>query len=181
MTKADPRIAKTRQALRAALVTLVCEQPFEKVTVQDIAARAGLGYATFFRHYPSREALLADIAEGLIGDLVLLVAPLMHTRDTPAAARTLTEFVEARRSVSRGLLVGAGDAMRRDITQRAIAMANGVDADTPAWLPRELGIVHGVGATLSILGWWLEHEPQRHHAEVAGLIDRLVFAPLSAR
>ena len=175
----DARILKTRRTLHTALVALMAEKSFDGVTIQEIAARAGIGYATFFRHYPSREALLAEIADGLIGDLLVVVAPLMLERNTAAAAQMLVRFVDERRPLCYGLLVGAGDAMRRDITRRAIALAGGADRVAPTWLPRDLGIVHGVAASLTILGWWLEHDPRRDSASIAAMIDRLVFAPIS--
>ena len=31
--------------------------------MRAIAARAGVGYATFFRHYADKDALLADVVE----------------------------------------------------------------------------------------------------------------------
>lgn len=177
----DARITKSRDALRSALLDLIAEMPFEEVTVAAITTRAGIGYATFFRHYPTREALLAEIADRLIGELLVLIAPLVLTQDTRAAALTLTQFVEARRSVCRALLVGAGEAMRRDITARAAAAAGTAAAPTPQWLPRDLGIVHGVGATLTILRWWLEQEPPQDAAVTADMIDRLVFDPIACK
>lgn len=176
---ADPRIAKSRRALHAALLALVTEAPFEEVTVAAITKRAGIGYATFFRHYPSPEALLADIADQWIGELLARVAPLIVAQDTRAAALALASFVEARRPLCRALLVGAGEVMRRDITARAIAAAGGVEAPVQPWLPRDLGIAHGVAATLAILRWWLEADRQEDAAAVADIIDRLVFAPLA--
>ncbi|WP_034157639.1 TetR/AcrR family transcriptional regulator [Sphingomonas sp. ERG5] len=175
----DARITKSRAALHAALIDLVTEVPFEEVTVAAITARANIGYATFFRHYPTREALLAEIAEGLIGELLLLIAPLVLAQDSGAAALALTRFVDDRRPICRALLVGAGDAMRRDITARAIVAAGTAGTDTPEWLPRDLGIVHGVGATLMILRWWLEHDTRQDAAGMAHIIDRLVFAPIT--
>lgn len=175
----DARIAKSRRALHAALLDLVAEMPFEEVTVAAITTRARIGYATFFRHYPSREALLAELADELIGELLILIAPLVVSHDTAAAASTLTRFVEARRPLCRALLVGAGDAMRRDITARAVAAAGAAEAPLPRWLPRDLGIVHGVAATLTILRWWLEHGAEHDAAGIAGIIDKLVFGPMA--
>ena len=34
----------------------------EELTIAQIAMRAGVGYATFFRHYPDKEALLVAVA-----------------------------------------------------------------------------------------------------------------------
>jgi AcrR family transcriptional regulator len=175
----DARITKSRRALHAALLDLVSEMPFEDVTVAAIAARAGVGYATFFRHYPAREALLAEIADGLIGELLVVIAPRVLAQETGAAALELARFVEARRPLCRALLVGAGDAMRRDITARAVALAGTAEARMPLWLPRELGIVHSVAATLTILGWWLEQDAPADAAAVAGLLDKLVFSPVA--
>ena len=177
----DARIARSRSALSAALLDLMGEMPFEEVTVAAIASRAGVGYATFFRHYPSREALLADIAEQWIGELLALVAPLVLAQDSSGAALALMQFVEARRPVCRALLVGAGDAMRRDITARAVAAAEAAGASGPEWLPRDLGIIHGVAATLTILRWWLEQDRSQDAVAVAELLNRLVFGPITGR
>ncbi|WP_169715626.1 TetR/AcrR family transcriptional regulator [Sphingomonas mucosissima] len=175
----DARIIKSRQALQSALLDLVSEMPFEEVTVAAITTRAGVGYATFFRHYPTREALLAEIADQLIGELLHLIAPLVLANASRAAALALTRFVEARRPLCEALLIGAGDAMRRDITARAIAAANSADALFPGWLPRDLGVVHSVAATLTILRWWLEQDWPQDAAAVADIIDRLVFGPMA--
>lgn len=175
----DARIVKSRRALHAALLDLVAKTPFEDVTVASIATRAGVGYATFFRHYPTREALLAEIADSLIRELLVLVTPLLLARDTGAAALALTRFVDARRPLCRALLVGAGAAVRREITARAVAASESAETAMPHWLPRELGIVHGVDSTLTILRWWLEHDTQLDAVGIATLIDRLVFGPMA--
>jgi AcrR family transcriptional regulator len=177
----DARITKSRHALQGALLDLVAEMRFEEVTVAAITTRADVGYATFFRHYPSREALLAEIADDLIGQLLVLIAPLVLAQDSGAAALALTRFVDARRPLCQALLVGAGEAMRRDITARAIAAAGTAEAAMPGWLPRDLGIVHGVAATLTILRWWLEQDRPQNAAAVADIINRLVFGPIAPK
>lgn len=175
----DARIVKSRDALKAALIALVAEMPFEEVTVAAITQRAGIGYATFFRHYPTREALLAEIADGLIAELAALVVPSMLANDADGAARALTGFVVDRQALCRGLLVGAGDALRRDIIARASAVAEAADTRLPDWLPRDLAVVHGVGATLSILRWWLESDQRGDASAIATVIARLVFGPMA--
>jgi AcrR family transcriptional regulator len=62
-TLLDARVVRTRQALRQAMTELAEDRPLEAITVRAIAARAGVGYATFFRHYADKEALLADVAD----------------------------------------------------------------------------------------------------------------------
>ena len=48
----ERRKTRTRTALCGALLSLLEERQFEQVTVRDITARAGIGYAKFFRRYP---------------------------------------------------------------------------------------------------------------------------------
>lgn len=174
----DARVVKSRAALRTALLELVSEAPFEEISVAAITARAGIGYATFFRHYPGRDALLAETADELIVELASTIAPLVSKRDTGAAALALAQFVDRQRDLCRALLVGAGNAMRNDITLRARAIADAVDVPMSPWLPRDLGIDHGVAATLTILRWGLTEDPAPGVAELASLIDRLVFIPM---
>ncbi|TLD68687.1 TetR/AcrR family transcriptional regulator [Phragmitibacter flavus] len=56
----DPRIVRTRQLLREALVGLLEEKDFEVITVQDIADRATVNRATVYAHYQDKYDLLAD-------------------------------------------------------------------------------------------------------------------------
>jgi AcrR family transcriptional regulator len=54
----DPRIVRTRAALRDALAALLRDRSFEEVTLHDIAAAAGLNRATIYKHHPDKFALL---------------------------------------------------------------------------------------------------------------------------
>lgn len=56
--KLDPRVRRTRQLLQEALIELIEEKSMESVTVQDIAARAGVNRATFYAHFEDKNALL---------------------------------------------------------------------------------------------------------------------------
>src|SRR3546814_16087442 len=58
----DSRSTRTRAVLRDALLRLLKNIPLEKIGIRDIPAAADVGYATFYRHYPTQDALLGDIA-----------------------------------------------------------------------------------------------------------------------
>lgn len=49
---------RTRKALHEAAVTLFAQRGFHGVSVPDLAAAAGLGAASLYRHYVSKEALV---------------------------------------------------------------------------------------------------------------------------
>jgi AcrR family transcriptional regulator len=51
---------RTRQALLGAALGLFAERGFAATTVAAIAERAGVTEMTFFRHFPSKDAVLVD-------------------------------------------------------------------------------------------------------------------------
>jgi len=56
----DRRIQKTKKALTEALINLILEKGYEKVTIQNIIDKANVGRSTFYIHYESKEQLLLD-------------------------------------------------------------------------------------------------------------------------
>ncbi|HEX7000629.1 MAG TPA: helix-turn-helix domain-containing protein, partial [Trueperaceae bacterium] len=73
--KVDARVRRTRSRLQGALVALVLEGDYDQVTIRDVADRADVGYATFFRHYRDKEELLVALLEDLLDELLTLLAP----------------------------------------------------------------------------------------------------------
>ena len=67
--KMDPRVVRTRRMLRDALVELIHERGYEKITVQDITNRATLNRATFYLHYRDKLDLLCQSSEEILNDL----------------------------------------------------------------------------------------------------------------
>ena len=57
----DPRVRRTRQWVRAALVDLLQEKPFAEISVTDLSKRAGIARVTFYQHFDSKEAVLLDL------------------------------------------------------------------------------------------------------------------------
>lgn len=56
----DRRIQKTKKSLTEALIQLILEKGYEKVTIQNIIDKANVGRSTFYIHYESKEQLLLD-------------------------------------------------------------------------------------------------------------------------
>jgi AcrR family transcriptional regulator len=54
----DPRILRSRRMLMDALATLLIKKEFEDISIQEIADEATLNRATFYLHYPDKNALL---------------------------------------------------------------------------------------------------------------------------
>jgi len=175
----DRRIRKTRGALAEAVLALAAERDFASITVADITRRAGIGYATFFRHYPGKDELLADVADLLIDELLGLMLPAFLADDTAGAALALCRFVEARRPLCRALLAGGAEGrIRGEMIRRASARALALDLPQPTGLPATLIIAHAVSSITAMLGWWLEQGEGMPAEVMAAVLDRLALAPI---
>jgi AcrR family transcriptional regulator len=54
----DRRVRRTRELLRRALLELILEKGYDRITVRDILDRADVGRSTFYAHYRDKDELL---------------------------------------------------------------------------------------------------------------------------
>lgn len=66
----DPRVLRSRRMLMQALVKLLERKEFDAISIQEIADEATLNRATFYLHYPDKNALLQSMTEARFRDLV---------------------------------------------------------------------------------------------------------------
>jgi AcrR family transcriptional regulator len=66
----DPRILRSRRMLMEALARLLNKKEFADVSVQEIADEATLNRATFYLHYPDKNALLQAMTGVRFRDLI---------------------------------------------------------------------------------------------------------------
>jgi len=66
----DPRILRSRRMLMDSLAKLLMKKEFEDISVQEIADEATLNRATFYLHYPDKNALLQAMTESRFRDLI---------------------------------------------------------------------------------------------------------------
>lgn len=101
------RSEKSRTAIVTATRELLLERGFDGLTIEAVAARAGVGKQTIYRWWPSRPALVADV---MLEDADQLLASVSHTGDLAAdlvgwVGRLVTSLTTAR-----------GSAMLRTLT-----------------------------------------------------------------
>ena len=179
-TPTDARQVRTRRSLLDALLTLMETRAFDHVTIREIARQAGIGYATFFRHYSSKDALLHDLAAGEIAALLSRALPVLFAADTRQSCITLFHYVDDRRALWSALLTGgAATMLKQEFTEQARRIAE--DTGGPGgWLPDELRVIFAVSATVEIMAWWLGQEPGVPVEKMAEILDRLVVVPAMA-
>ena len=101
---------RNRERIIAAAIEVFAERGLEASTA-EIAQRAGVGEATLFRRFPSKDDLIQAIVETQM-EVVIEIATDCLTDPDPGAGleRFLTEMVE--RSVAdRGVMESAKDAL----------------------------------------------------------------------
>lgn len=52
----------TRECLQMALIYLMSEKPFEKITVTELVKRSGVSRTAFYRNYSSKEDILSEMS-----------------------------------------------------------------------------------------------------------------------
>jgi len=67
--KLDPRVTRTRKMLRDALVALLEEKSYDRITIADITNRATVNRKTFYLHYETKDHLLQSVTDGILDEL----------------------------------------------------------------------------------------------------------------
>lgn len=66
-----PRSLKSHKAMLRATLELLGEVGFDAMSIEAIAARAGVGKTTIYRRYASKEELVADAIESVREEIVI--------------------------------------------------------------------------------------------------------------
>lgn len=128
----DPRVARTREAVREAVRSLVQRAGFEAVSHQQVAEEAGIGRATVYRHWPQRTDLLLDaLAEveaprdwqssgDLAVDLTRELERLRRTLSSPLVPELVAligraEWDQGLRETKKELLASGTSGLRRTL------------------------------------------------------------------
>jgi AcrR family transcriptional regulator len=152
LTQANPqassprrRSEKSRTAIVSATRELLLERGFDGLTIEAVAARAGVGKQTIYRWWPSRPALVADVmledadrilasvdhSDDLAADLVGWVRRLTTTLTTPrgsAMLRILTVACMEHEETAAKLRAGFSAPLHDSV--RARLLAGGIDEVT---------------------------------------------------
>lgn len=101
------RSERSRVAIVTATRELLLERGFDGLTIEAVAARAGVGKQTIYRWWPTRPALVADV---LLEDADKILAQVAHTSDLTA------DLVRWSRNLAATLTTARGFAMLRILT-----------------------------------------------------------------
>ncbi|KMO84931.1 TetR family transcriptional regulator [Mycolicibacterium chubuense] len=101
------RSEKSRRAIVTATRELLLDRGFDKLTIEAVAARAGVGKQTIYRWWPSRHALVADV---ILEDADRILRPVASGTDVTADVCAWAVDLAA------ALTTARGNAMLRFLT-----------------------------------------------------------------
>ncbi|WP_198679340.1 TetR/AcrR family transcriptional regulator [Thermomonospora amylolytica] len=162
---ADRRVRRTRRAIQRALVELILEKGYERVTVTDLINRADVGRSTFYAHFDGKQAVLLSNLEELT---FLHPAP---NADGPLFAFSLPMFEHVREQhrLVRALLGrrGGGQTMAHGEKMLQTVVRDELLARGAHPSPRlDLVVTCVVGAFMALLAKWADGEITATPAEL---------------
>ena len=93
--KEDLRIRRTKESIYTAFKQMVCEMPYEKITVKALADRAMINRNTFYLHYESTDDVLREIQEGYMERYIELVKDYNYLDNQKEIVLSFFEFMES--------------------------------------------------------------------------------------
>jgi TetR/AcrR family transcriptional regulator, regulator of autoinduction and epiphytic fitness len=91
--RVDPRVERSRQVILRAALDELGEEGYGAFTIESVAARAGVGKSTIYRHWPGKVALIADAFEASHEHAVPPVAGLTARESLERLLRHVAEIV----------------------------------------------------------------------------------------
>lgn len=76
--KTDLRVLKTKRNIKDSFLSLAKDHDLHTITVKQICDLAVCGRNTFYQHYPYKEALLLEIENDIISDIVESFRPMKN-------------------------------------------------------------------------------------------------------
>ena len=181
MGETDRRIKRTRRLLRDALMALIVEKGFDAVTIRDITDRADVAYATFFRHYESKEALLGEQIDLLIKEFEAMGHADTGDHPVLAEGKLFFHHVAAHQALYRSLLDPKSSRAVVSRLKHVIAENTRPHAEEhyrhlsePA-IPLEVSLNHIASSLLELVAWWLDSDMLLTPDQMAHIYARLVI------
>jgi AcrR family transcriptional regulator len=107
----DPRIERSRRVILEATLEEIGEVGYGALTIESVAARAGVGKSTIYRHWPGKLALVEDAFRTLKAQALIPETGSLRDRVVAFLEQVATLVVE---STYAGCMSSLIDAAERD-------------------------------------------------------------------
>lgn len=174
MKKLDRRIKRTRRLLGEALVSLALESSYDDITIRALTQRADVGYATFYRHFKSKDELLTYILLEIVREIKSgIKAEQSHYEES------LRVFQTFQRHKSACLLTlnlpddhPAWLPVWEDVREWLIELYTARDETI---IPVEVAVNHLIKSCKELARWWLMHGQSYTPEQMATTMSELII------
>ncbi len=179
--KTDRRIQRTRKLLQDALINLILEKGYDKITIQDIIDRANIGRSTFYAHYLDKDDLMASGVEKLKAELAHHFTPAADGEAAiPMPALALFRHTQEQHHLYKAMIGGRGievviKAIQDGLTAHARAHFEAAErAGKRLAIPMDILVTHLAGSLQTLLTWWLDNDMPHPPEEMNDIYMKLV-------
>lgn len=163
MATEDRRVEKTKKIIDDACLALMEEKNFDEITVRDIAERAKINRATFYRYHADKYDWLEKKIRQMVRELLQISGKLHETQDPQlfsAAFEAVFRHFDANFSAYAVLMRNQGTAMFQnmfkslllDLNYRRCGMQPGQDPQL------DLRYQFAVSAVVGAIEWWVKND-----------------------
>ncbi|HEY2546307.1 MAG TPA: TetR/AcrR family transcriptional regulator [Candidatus Acidoferrum sp.] len=178
--KPDQRILRTRNRLGNALIALILEKPIDKVTVQQVLNRAGVGRSTFYLHFRDKDDLfLSQLEDGLEMWTTALSKNQEKSRRVAPVREFFAHVADARKLydslVDSGRIQAFFDLAQGYFARGIARRLKEISSANPG--QHELDACsHGLaGNLLSLLKWWMDRGAKESPQAIDEVFHRMVW------
>lgn len=182
--KIDRRVRRTRELLRGALLSLIQDKGYDRITVQDILERADIGRSTFYAHYRDKDDLLHsgfdDIRAALAAEQEVVAERSARRGEFLEPLRVVFHHVDRYRYLGPPITRkgGGGEVVIRVLEHHVAELVRehlrasfpglddrGADAEAAARFV--------TGACMGLLTWWIQGQAPYSEDEIFTVFRRM--------
>jgi len=180
MNENDLRVKRTRKSLQQALIKLVIEKGYDRVSIRDLTKEAEVGYKTFFRHHDSKESLLQATLNTLIQEFQEVTPPPTDSFEWKTNLYGVLLFAETQKPLMLALL---NSPMAEQLLEPLIEMTqrNSQSFIHNYDVPEKLTHYYIASSMMTLVKWWLEKGTNISLEEMIEHIDQLLIRPVIKR
>jgi AcrR family transcriptional regulator len=182
--KTDPRVIRTLNMLRDALIGLILERGYDSLTIGDITDRAGLRRATFYLHFKDKEELLLALLKEMFESLVMEIEKLNVRMLTPEAEfaihKAIFRHAQANADLYRSIFASGGSRLvtrhiHDYLARRFIAEIDEHRPNIEFAMPVDVLANYVATIKLNLALWWLDQGMPYSPEEMAKMCTELTL------
>ncbi len=160
----DRRVRRTKQRLDDALVSLIIEKGYDKITVQDLIDRADIGRSTFYAHYETKDDLLIRSVDQLAAEMELEMAQQPSDAGSIMPSLALFRHMAEIHHVYKAMIGSRGIDIATEMVHSSLlrharsGLEQRPDASDQTTIPIEVRAEFLAGSLLALLTWWITND-----------------------